>query len=332
MATGNSKVAVSLNEHAFRGNVKEFNELASKLSKDKLADRETWQFNSTVVLTPLHICARADMIGENENRKITQLCVQVMEEWLEIVDSDGWLPLVIAANRNNVVFIEEVGKAINNRKIINKRQKFWHASPLYMASWHGHIKAVEALLKIGADPTVKFINHKNAWTTAVHVAAVNGQIEVLRCFFDCNTELVNLDGGDGDRPIHAASGFASENQLKAIEMLVKEFSADVNCRGYFGRTPAHVAAEFGNFEAFTTLENLGCDLNLTDNQDNTVAHVAVLLNQVEFIEKLVKKHAFLLKSKGFSGETPIQCAERLHKQRFKGRDYSALIAFLTPLL
>jgi ankyrin repeat protein len=62
--------------------------------------------------------------------------------------ADGWLPLMIAANRKNC----EMMKYIINVKELNVNEVTLRGSALHVSARLGHIEAVKLLLERDADP------------------------------------------------------------------------------------------------------------------------------------------------------------------------------------
>lgn len=108
--------------------------------------------------------------------------------------------------------------------------------------------------------------------------------------YNANVHIVNKDG---ETPLHWAA--ASGNMEMITTLLsanIKDPLADINKKNKMFRTPLHFAALFtDNSDVVSYLIINQADLNITDNNGQTVAHYAAALRKWNILETLIKRGA-----------------------------------------
>src|SRR5438874_2061094 len=88
--------------------------------------------------------------------------------------------------------------------------------------------------------------------TALHRAALNGQVKVVKLLVGEYGADVNAKDSEGWTPLYRA---ASSGHVEVMELLVSEFGADANVRTNSGSTPLHRAALSGHVKVVKLLVN-----------------------------------------------------------------------------
>lgn len=107
---------------------------------------------------------------------------------------------------------------------------------------------------------------------------------------------------------------AKRDNLEAVKLLIGK-GANINAQNKAGRTPLHVAFEYqtlGNVAEFLIKENIpNIVYNVTDNQGQSLLHLAAKLEDKSFLEVLLKKYlesSLSLDEKNKLGKTALQIA------------------------
>uniref|UniRef100_A0A3Q2XS79 Uncharacterized protein n=1 Tax=Hippocampus comes TaxID=109280 RepID=A0A3Q2XS79_HIPCM len=112
---------------------------------------------------------------------------------------------------------------------------------LHVASWRGHVDAVDLLLKHGADPNAQDVEGR----PPLHSAAWTGRVDVGRRLLLASTVDINLACHQGATALSVA---AQQGRADVVALLL-EGGADPNHVDKHGRTPVKVARRHGRAEA-----------------------------------------------------------------------------------
>uniref|UniRef100_A0A3Q2XF70 Uncharacterized protein n=1 Tax=Hippocampus comes TaxID=109280 RepID=A0A3Q2XF70_HIPCM len=104
---------------------------------------------------------------------------------------------------------------------------------LHVASWRGHVDAVDLLLKHGADPNAQDVEGR----PPLHSAAWTGRVDVGRRLLLASTVDINLACHQGATALSVA---AQQGRADVVALLL-EGGADPNHVDKHGRTPVKVA-------------------------------------------------------------------------------------------
>ena len=166
---------------------------------------------------------------------------------VDIVDSNGWAPLSIAAHEGNEMIMD---------LLISAGATLDHASndgctPLYIAAQHGHEVVLQRLIDAGA--TLDHATKEGA--TPLYIAAQNGQEVVLQRLIDAGA-TVDKAMIDGSTPLCIA---VQTGQDAIVERLLRE-GASANCALHKdGITALMAAAHCGRANYVHLLLDSGAD-------------------------------------------------------------------------
>jgi hypothetical protein len=169
-----------------------------------------------------------------------------------------------ASNQIDQLILEKGSKLVNNILPDGKIN-----SPLQMAAFHGHVKIVDKLIKLGAKIDYGYaFDHK-----PIYLAAKNGHAEVI--------ELL----------------------LKSDSQLLDKFRIKQNTHN-----PLHVAAHYGHVEAVETIIKLGVPIDIPNWCNQTPLMIAAINGQTEVIERLLSLGSEGVNMLDSFGQCPIDIA------------------------
>ena len=152
------------------------------------------------------------------------------------------------------------------------------STPLKYAAQNGHVAAIEAMVKLGADPNKKVRNG----ATPMYFAAEKGQTATIEALGRLGADPT-IARNDGATPMHIA---ASNGHTASIEALV-QLEADFNKAINTGGMPSCVTETSGKVDA-ELLHKFGADL-IKSFKDGTTP---VFLNAPCGLAEVTKTHRF----------------------------------------
>jgi len=114
-------------------------------------------------------------------------------------------------------------------------------TPLHLAAFFGHTRAVRLLLDRGADPHA--VSRNPTANTPLHAAAVRGHRDVVAALIAGGAD-VNRAAGGGWSPLHLAAG---SGHVGVAELLIAS-GATLEGREAQGKTPLEIAEETNHAE------------------------------------------------------------------------------------
>jgi uncharacterized protein len=151
------------------------------------------------------------------------------------------------------------------------------ATPFFRAAYASDVAAMKLLVSNGADPNLGTMKPAGRPFTG----------EGIRQIQDLSGVPPVPYGGPAILPLHAATGvgygegfaanshrYAPTGFMPAIKFLVEEMGADVNATDHEGNTPAHLCASRGDNECIKYLVSKGADVTRVNREGNTTVDMA----------------------------------------------------------
>nr|CAD7201037.1 unnamed protein product [Timema douglasi] len=275
--------------------------------------------------TPLHIAAKKN------NVKVLQFLIQegalvnfhdktfgwtplnyaIQEGYLDIVEHllNAGAELDVC-EKNNMAQSEsddQVGMVhhltdMETGLIIPNKMNSW--TPLFLASWYGHLDIVKVLTVKGAQLDVC---EKTSGRSALHIAAEKNHISVAEHLIEKGADI-NIRGQLGGlTPLHVASQRGNVEMV----MLLIEKGAHMEIQDRInGQTPLHNAAWCCHFELAKCLINKGANINATDGSGWTPMHIAAEKNHLDMVQLLVEYGANINTRTNTYDWTPLHYAAK----------------------
>jgi ankyrin repeat protein len=169
----------------------------------------------------------------------------------------------------------------------------------------GQVKSVQLLLDKGADCCYR---SKNDGTTALHVAAMAGQLDHCRLLVAASAgrileyELMH----DGGTALYMAA--TMHNDTAVVELL-HSLGASLHCRDVIGHKPLQVAARTNNTALIRyLLQQTGIDVNEYCGDDRETALYVAAVHGNLAAAKLLLQHGADVYAKNSTGMTPLYAA------------------------
>jgi ankyrin repeat protein len=212
-----------------------------------------------------------------------------------------------------------LSKIIEKRQWQSQQDRFYLNSSLVHACATGNLTKVTCLLE-----NFKYVNDSDYGNKAVHEAARNGHMEVLKVLvvhfgdaFDVN--LNDCYGNTGDTAIHLAIRSGNVNSVKYLLQQFKDvFDINVsNSTRLGGDTVLHMAAsdkDVNMVKALLEHYKDVIDVNKPNNAGDTAIHLATRLRNVNVVKYLLQQFKDIfninVSNATFNGNTVLHLAAR----------------------
>ncbi|XP_075241022.1 transient receptor potential cation channel subfamily A member 1 homolog isoform X2 [Convolutriloba macropyga] len=262
-------------------------------------------------MTPLHMAASYGYFD---------ICSILLEHGAAIycLDQEQSTPLHLAASGDHVgisrILLEEAAKQEHNLvKQLLCATDTSSQTALHVAVDQNCLKTVEVLFEHGAEAHIRMEDNYNY---PLHLAAQNGEMEMLELVFNQAKEQTHKQGSDilnvqnkgFETPLHKA---ASYNREKAIEFLLQN-GANIDAVDEDGYTALLVAAYKGHEAVTEQLLNAKADASVVDSLGKNLLHMVAETESVPLAKKLLEKSDVkdLLSERDQVGNTPLHVAAR----------------------
>ncbi|XP_046339940.2 ankyrin repeat domain-containing protein 29-like [Haliotis rufescens] len=140
--------------------------------------------------------------------------------------------------------------------------------------------------------------------TSVMLAARRGHRDVFAVVMrkGGNASLVDIDG---DNILHLA---CLGGNVMLVKYILTQNIADINCRGFYGRTPLMFAATEGHRDVFDLVMRKGGNASLVDINGDNILHLACLGGNVEMIKYILFQNISDINCRGLNGRKPLMFA------------------------
>ncbi|XP_078099254.1 nuclear factor NF-kappa-B p100 subunit [Sander vitreus] len=223
------------------------------------------------IATTLH--SRASQSARQMAAALLQYCstgdarvlLAIQRHLCGVQDANGDTPLHLAIIHQQSGVIQQLIHTLLSSRQQNVLNTANHLqqTPLHLAVITRQVKALEALLRAGADPSLLDKDGRSP----LHLAALAGDTASLRPLLahlgERHAHLVNTPDHHGLHPLHLA---VRENLFKVACTLITELKADVNACTFGGNTPLHLAASLGSPTLCSMLIAAGADKNVENDE------------------------------------------------------------------
>jgi uncharacterized protein len=145
---------------------------------------------------------------------------------------------------------------------------------------------MEMACRVGNFDLVRFLleNFRIDIDSSVHIAAENGQLDILRYFKSKDISMYYRDICDR-KPLHYA---CEQGHLETVKFLI-ENGSDTDSIDCYGDTSLRIASSFGRFEVVKYLCSKGADIEVA-NKDGEDAISAAQTEEIkEYLRNNLKK-------------------------------------------
>ena len=156
---------------------------------------------------------------------------------------------------------------------------------LHIAALNGHLN----LCKVFIDKhKFHFNTTDNHGWAALHYSAGSGNYELVTYLADMGTDI-HLQTNEGINCLHIA---ANGGHLGLCKVLIDKHRLDVNMANNFGWTALHCSAKSGSYELVTYFADMGIGINLKTNDGKNCLHIAALAGHLDLCKVLIDKQKF----------------------------------------
>ncbi len=218
--------------------------------------------------TPLHLAAQY-------GRGVLAMRLIDLNAKVNARNGDGLTPLHYAAGGGHLDLVElliESGAKVNTANNLG-------STPLFLAARDNRTRVVDLLLSERAID-VEATNKDGRTALTIALANGNGNVsaKLLQRGFD-----VRLRDKTGKTFLHHA---ANGGEIKALRILLKTASADINSVDSLGNTPLHYATQADKNSAVKELIKAGANKNLRNKNEETAQDIAKELGHSEALSLL----------------------------------------------
>ncbi|XP_031563358.1 transient receptor potential cation channel subfamily A member 1-like isoform X2 [Actinia tenebrosa] len=222
---------------------------------------------------------------------------------IEAQDNDGFTAFHIAAREGNTKVLKTLldtarSCKMNTTSLLDIPDHYGNTC-LHLAVKFGHCPATKLCIDYGASPCC----WQASLQTPLHLAAVSGNLCILKMLMANKHSDIHIEDGDGMTPILRSS---LEGHTDIMEYLLDEGAQLNSPPGSGSPSPLMCAVERGQHKAIEFLLSRGALIDLVDNQWRNCLHIASACADPETVQILLQNGAkSLVNSKDSYGKTPL---------------------------
>ena len=147
---------------------------------------------------------------------------------------------------------------------------------------------------------IHFSTNQHDRGSPLYYAAFCGFYDLAERLITKRLDLVNARGGRIYAPLPAALC----KKHFHLANLLRQYGADVDCRGWSKSTPIHTASINKDVDVIRWLLNHGADANTWSEYGTTPLHWAAHMTHIEGVQVLLDRNAYI-NIQDYSGQTPL---------------------------
>jgi ankyrin repeat protein len=236
----------------------------------------------------------------------------------------------IAVSFNQVAFVRQHRSDVSDASdAVNPALILRFMPFLHNAAQYGHVDVIHSLVDSGSDVNSSLFNDKTSLELAVrsgranavealfgrgaskailqplrflHLAAQSGDYRTFKAIAETGVSFYTLHY-DGSTLLHSAVRGRNIKIVNAVFDKMKDVQVDAV--DAFGRTPLHLAAEYGCVDIFNQLLLSGASILKITNNGDSVLHCAARGGEPAIVSLIIDKNIFDVNMKNVLGETPL---------------------------
>ncbi|KAF4958405.1 hypothetical protein FSARC_11022, partial [Fusarium sarcochroum] len=232
----------------------------------------------------------AAAVSEGDNDELVELLLsREAGSTISVNDSDGYPPLVFASRKGNSKVVRLLLQHQDrNFQSILEPINTTRSTPLFSASYNGHVEVIKELLNHGAEATIATTDANGE--TPLHVASRNGHEEIVKILLEHGARAtITTRNKHNETPLFAAS---SSGRVEVVKHLLNHGAeATIATTDANGEIPLHVASRRGHIETVKHLLSYGAKTTIAiQDKDGETPLYAASQNDHEEVIKILLEH------------------------------------------
>ncbi|XP_076892226.1 ankyrin repeat-containing protein At5g02620-like [Bidens hawaiensis] len=232
---------------------------------------------------------------------------QKLVELLMKKNQSGETALYVAAEYGFVDLVKEMIKFYDSEAASIKAKNGFDA--FHVAAKQGNLEVLKVLMEMHSELSLTF-DQSN--TTPLHTASEQGHIEVVNYLLEKNSGMANIARSNLKTALHSG---ARQGHLEVVKALSQKVPAIVGRADKKGQTALHMAVKGQNVEVVNALIEADSGLiNMVDKKDNTALHITTRKGRKEIVCALLNHKGTINKEViNKYGETALDTAEKFNR-------------------
>lgn len=242
--------------------------------------------------------------AENNDMDAIKYFVEEKHVDTTVCNEDDQTAAHIALKNNNLPLLKYL---VNNNPSLVTPTDMRARNILIQAVDQGALDAIKFLIE-ERDEDVSSEHNLFYSNTAVHMAALRGQFEILRYFLDDREIDVNIRSDFGETPLFLA---AEKANMPMVKYLIEKKKARISITDKNNDNVLYISARKGDLNVPRYLldeQRRRIDLDHRDYFGETILHRAVKFSHLPFIEYLVEEKGVNVNLPDDDGKTPLHHA------------------------